>query len=223
VVDVDGARRAATVHDGADVSDYLGVTVLDATEPDRAGGTEDEHDRRIFELNSQTGILDVHVPGPANIVVRNFEWVCFTRAEAKTMRTFIADRYGRAVPFWLRTWERDLELTLPYIANDPAIFVREVGYRTLAFPLGPYRRHLSIRADSGVFYHRKITAAEVQDATTDRLALDSPIPAAIAVPGFVNFLRYSRLDADEPRIRWDGGQFARCSLPVRELPKETPP
>lgn len=205
------------------MADYLGVPVLDVTEPDRAAGTEDEFDRKFYEINSQTGVREVHVPGPADSLVRQFEWVCFSRAEAKVLRDFIAARYGRAVPFWLRSWERDLTLVQDYAANDPSIKVREVGYRTSVFPLGPYRRHLSVRANSGTFYQRRATAVSVVDTATDAVTLETPIAEAITVPGLVCFLRYSRLEEDEPKIRWGGGHYARCALAVREIPRETPP
>jgi hypothetical protein len=38
----------------------------------------------------------------------------------------------------------------------------------------------------------------------------------------IAYLRYCRLDSDEVRVEWSGGQFARCRLPVREIPRETP-
>ncbi len=201
---------------------YLGATVLDLTEPDRASGAQDKFERRLFEMNTQTGIRTVDAPGPADAVVRDFVWTSMSRAEVKVLRDFIDSCAGRWTPFWLMTWQRDLELSTSYVANDPSIVIQAANYAALVFPTGNYRRHLALRGDSGTFYFRSISAAVDNGNGTETLTLSASIGEAITAPGLLSFLRLARLDTDEPRIAWEGGAFAKCSLPIREIPKETP-
>lgn len=202
------------------MSTYLGALVLDVTEPDRAGGSSDRSTRKIFELDSQSGMRSFDAASPADSLVRQFEWVCFSRAEVKVLRDFIDTCAGRAVPFWLRTWERDFNMTIN--SNGRFYVVSDVRYASLVFPLGNYRRHVSIRADSGTFHHRRVINAASNGNGTETLTIESGTFETVSPPGLVSFLRYSRLDSDEIRIDWEGGAFARAVLPIRELPNEVP-
>lgn len=201
----------------------LGILILDLAEPDRAGGTEDSHVRKLYEMNAGTGTRFVEAVDPADTAVRVFEWMCFSRSEAKTLRQFIDGRLGRALPFWLVSFAADFTLTASAAAADRDIYVEEAGYVANVFPMGPYRRYIAIRYPGGVAY-RKVTAAVVSSPGVERLTLDTAIGADI-VPEYtlVSFMRLSRLDSDDVRIEWTGGHFAKCSMPVRELPNEVQP
>jgi len=204
------------------MASYLGFTVLDLTEPDRADGTRDEFERRIYELNSQTGIRSVDVPSPADTVVREFQWASLSRAEVKVLRSFIDARNGRGIAFWLLGWEHDLRFLPGSESFENPIFIDIVGYTANVFPIGSQRRHLAVRdRTTNAVYFRKVLSALVT-ATEEQLTLDSSMPAFDTDFATISFLRFARLDTDEPRIEWSGGQYARCALPIRELPLETP-
>lgn len=204
------------------MAEYLGVPVLDLTEPDRAAGIGDRFERRQLESNTQTGIRSFYTPGTVDATLRRLEWACFSRAEALAMREFLLGRRGRALPFWLSAWESDLPLATSYAASDPSIVIAYVGYAALVFPLGAARRHVQIRGNSGAYHQRRITNAVDNGNGTETLTLETSIAEAVTAPGLVTFLRYSRLDADEITVTWTGGQFARVLVPVREIPRETP-
>lgn len=204
------------------MTNYLSTSILDFTEPDRADGTEDVLDRRILELSGGTGTRTVDVPGPADAAVRSFAWLCFSRAEVKTLRTFIESCLGRGVPFWLQTWEEDFTLASDHVADSIALTVLGASYSALVFPNGRQRRHIGVRAPGGAFNYRQIMNAVDNLDGTETLTLSASITDALPAAGtFISFLRYSRLDTDTPEIEWDGGYYARCLLPVRELPNET--
>jgi hypothetical protein len=207
------------------VDTYLGLPVLDLTEPDRADGTVDRHGRRVFELNTQTGARAFDYPGPSDTVVRDFEWVAFSRAEVKAMLDFVDGRRGRAVPFWLRGYERAFNLAFLHILGEYQLTVEAVDYHSQVFPVGPQRRHMAIRLDSGIYIYRRIIAAVDLGAGTEGInfAPEDGLPEPIlSAPGLLVFMRYCRLDSDEVRVEWSGGDFARCKLPVREIPREVP-
>lgn len=205
------------------MANYLGVAILDATEPDRADGTDDTLERVVHELSDGIGTRSVEVPSPADTLAREFAWVCFSRAEAETLRTFIEGRLGRALPFWLQTWEQDFTLASDHAADSIALTVEARAYTDLLFPLGSQRRHIGVRAPGGSFNYRRIVSCVDNGNGTETLTLDTKIADALPAAGtFINFLRYSRFDADVFDIEWTGGHYARCLLPVRELPNEVP-
>jgi hypothetical protein len=205
------------------MANHRGVTILDVTDPDRGDGSSDDLERRIFELQTGTGTKTVDVPGPADSVVRQFEWMCFSRAEAKVLRTFIEGRLGMALPFWLNTWSEDFTLNADHGTNSTTLTVLYNGYSALVFPLGNMRRHIHVKAPDGTVHTRYVSNAVDNGNGTETLTLESLIAPALTVAGtLISFLRYSRLDTDEPAIAWTGGQYARSTLPVREIPNEAP-
>jgi hypothetical protein len=108
-----------------------------------------------------------------------------------------------------------------------------MGYAEHVFPQGAARRHVAVQREpdpahfpggpiTHPFIYRRITGAEVGfGGATEILSIDEAFGVSLLDP-FIALLRYCRLDSDEVRVEWSGGQFARCRLPVREIPRETP-
>jgi len=202
---------------------YRGVPVLSTVEPDRGDGALDDVERRVFLLDSATGVHAASAAADAPQTVRAFSWLCFSRAEVKELRQFIDARRGRGGAFWVLSWERDFDLVADQGANSSTLTVLGRDFSSRVFPTGQGRRHLGIRAPGGSFYYRHVDGAVDNLNGTETLQLDAAVPDALPAAGtFLASLRYSRLDADELRIEWTTGQFATCVLPIRDLPAETP-
>lgn len=196
---------------------YLGSDVLDVTDPDRGSGAEDEVERRIIVLDSLTGTRTSFTADAGPTSSRVFRWRCFSRAEWRTLRTFLDGKFGRAIPFWLNTQEADLTLAADVGASDLTITGNLCGYTAQLFPFRA-RRHLAIYDKlTGTRYLRRVTDA-VAGATTETLTLESALGAGVtAASSLVSFLRLSRMDTDRPRIEWSSGHYCECDLPIREL------
>lgn len=197
---------------------YLNIDVLDVTEPDRGDAADEDVERRIVLLDSATGTRTSEAADSAPSASRVFRWRCFSRADWRVLKTFIDGKFGRAVPFWLITWEDDLDLTVDIAPNDLTITVEQCSYTALLFQY-PSRRHIAFLDKlTGTRYFRKITAA-VDGGSTETLTLDSSLGVSLPMASTaVSFLRLSRLDSDTPRIEWEGGQYATCDLPIKEIP-----
>jgi hypothetical protein len=201
---------------------YRGYTVLEL-EPDRVdGGTSDTTSRTLFEMNSQTGVRDVAAAASADEGLFEFAWSCVTRDEVAALRAFVIAQLGRAVPFWCATWTRAFELAADHGAGVSIITVESHGYAANVYPVGRARRHVAIRAPGGAFTYRQITHAVDNGDGTESLSLEYPVAEALPRETFISFLRFSRLDTDEPKIEWLGGHTASALIPMRELPQEVP-
>ena len=88
---------------------YLGHDVLELNY-NRVGAFEERLRRKFVLLSSKTGrrIADEQAPAPA--ASRPFTWTAIGRDEITTMRTFLDARRGRAIPFWLPSFQWDLGL-----------------------------------------------------------------------------------------------------------------
>ncbi len=88
---------------------YLGHDVLELNY-NRIGAFEERLRRKFVLLSSKTGrrIADEQAPAPA--ASRPFTWTAIGRDEITAMRNFIDARKGRAVPFWLPSFQWDLAL-----------------------------------------------------------------------------------------------------------------
>ncbi len=88
---------------------YLGHDVL-TLDYNRVGAIEERLKRKFVLLDSKTGkrVSDEQAPAPAGS--RPFTWTALGRTEIATMRAFLDARVGRAVPFWLPSFQWDLAL-----------------------------------------------------------------------------------------------------------------
>lgn len=204
-------------------SSYLGVDVLDA-HPDLRGLGSDVPSRRVSILEPDPGLawLDAHEVAP-----RYRRTLRFWATDAASLADLIGwlDRCrGRAVPFWLPSWDRDLTLGLAYeTAHGATLQVRGCGYTARVFPAGPSRRHVAICMPSGIICHRRVVSAEELEpgAGNEIIDLNAALPEALPLGAAISFLRYCRLDTDEARIVFTR-RLGACELPIVELPEECP-
>jgi hypothetical protein len=203
-------------------SGYLGLDVLDGL-PANEGAVQDGYVRRLEVLDPGPGLMTVDARDVAPDWVRPVLWRCTSRAGATELREFLARRRGRAVPFWLPTFDEDLTLAADALTSVSTLSIVSCGYSNLLFPLGPARRHLALQASPGTPIYRKVTAAVDNQDGTETLTLDTAIDRdLLAGRAMISFLRYCRLDDDGPVIDWTGPAYCECALPVRELAAECP-
>lgn len=102
-------------------------------------------------------------------------------ADVKAYEDFFDARFGRLQPFWAATWKRDLQPNYVTTINkltsgDSTIDIKHINYGSKIFPNPGYGRHiLFYNIVSRLYDIRKVTAAEVVDATKERLTLSSSL------------------------------------------------
>lgn len=203
---------------------YLGFDVLEIN-PNRLGPIEDRHRRKFALLDGETGkrTADEHSPVPSP--GRPFTWTAFDRAEIAALRAFLAARKGRAVPFWLPSYQWDLTLSEDVLEDQASISVNWVRYVEQMWGTTGARRHVALfeLAQLSQDYYRISDADDPGTHLTESLTID-PVavrdyPAATTV---ISFLKLCRLEDDGVEIEHFDGKTAQATINVRELPQEAP-
>lgn len=202
---------------------YLGLDVLDQVAHNRRGVYQDDGQRQFELLDSGTGTRSSDARGTAPTPVRPFLWSCFDRAAVAQLRAFVHARRGRAVPFWVPTYQQDLTLATDLASGGSTATIRWVGY-TKHLYANTGRRHLAFIQPGGTMLLRKVTGA-TDPATyiTEDLALSSSVsPTQTAARTIISFLRLCRLEADEVVLDWRGRGICEATLLIHDLGMEAP-
>ena len=201
---------------------YLGYDVLELNY-NRVGSFEERLRRKFVLLNSKTGhrVTDEQSPAPAP--TRPFTWTAIGRDEIAVMRDFIEARQGRAIPFWLPSFQWDLALAEDIPQNQSSVTTWWVRYKQQMWGTTAARRHLAIWSlgDGTMDYSQIISATDPANYLTETLTLD-PVtvreyPRAKTV---LSFLKLCRLEDDRVEISYPSPQVAEATIRVRELPLE---
>ncbi len=200
---------------------YLGYDVIDVQGDSSQGRGVDESERRIVLVSSAVGRSALGYSEPEPRLARGVRWACAGFAEVKTLRDFLDARKGRAVPFWMPSWQRDFTFSaLPGAGDSWTIF--DIGY-TAVFSLGNARRHVWARTPTGnTIGFAKVLGAVNNGNGTETLTIDVP-PLNIAASTYTyGFLRLCRLAEDLTPITWHSRAYAVGFFRAVEVPNEVP-
>ena len=203
---------------------YLGYDVLEFNY-NRVGGIEERLHRKFVLLDPKTGkrVTDEQSPAPAGM--RPVTRTAHGRAEITAMREFLDARAGRAVPFWLPSFQWDLSLTEDILEGQAIATVRWVRYTQQMWGTTGARRHVALwtLGNGAMDYYSIGDADDPADYETESLTLD---PAAVRAYSkdttVVSFLKLCRLEDDRVEISYPTGRAAETTIRVRELPLEAP-
>lgn len=203
---------------------YLGHDVLELNY-NRVGAFEERLRRKFVLLSSKTGrrIADEQAPVPAPS--RPFTWTAIGRDEITAMRTFIDARHGRAVPFWLPSFQWDLALAEDVTQNQSSVTIRWIRYKQQMWGTTAARRHLALWSlgASTMDYCKIATAADPANYQTETLTLDPvAVRAYSRAKTVLSFLKFCRLEDDRIEVSYPSPQVAEATIQVRELPLEAP-
>jgi len=201
---------------------YLGLDVL-TLNYNRVGPVEERLRRKFVLLDSKTGkrVADEQAPAPA--ASRPFTWTALGRAEIAAMRAFLDARVGRAVPFWLPSFQWDLALAEDVLQDQSIVTIRWVRYRQQMWGTTGARRHLAVWAlgDGSMDLYRIADATDPADYQTETLTLDPVAVRDYPMDTTVfSFLKLCRLEDDLVEISYPSAQVAEATIRVRELPLE---
>ncbi len=203
---------------------YLGYDVLELNY-NRVGAFDERLRRKFVLLKSKTGrrITDEQSPAPAPS--RPFTWTAIGRNEIAAMRAFLDARRGRAVPFWLPSFQWDLALADDVAQNQSSATIHWVRYKQQMWGATGARRHLALWSlGNGTMEYCRITEAiDLANYKTETLTLDPIAQREYARDRTVlSFLKFCRLDEDRTEISYPNPQVAEATIRVREIPLEAP-
>lgn len=203
---------------------YLDYDVL-TINPNRTGGIEETLRRRATLLDNRTGrkTSDEHSAAPAP--ARPVTWTALGRAEIAELRAFLDARKGRAVPFWLPSYQWDLTLAEDVLEDAATLTIRWMRYRQQMWGTTGARRHVALwtLGIGTMDCYRISDATDPGDSLTETLAI---APVAVraypATQTVVSFLKLCRLEDDLVEISHPAAHVAEATIRIRDLPLEAP-
>jgi hypothetical protein len=201
---------------GAEPTQWLGMDVL-TLQPNNAPDFETEHRRQAVLLDSRAGVRASDDHADLSFTSRGFNWWAKGRTSIAALKAFLHRRKGRAVPFWLPTWRRDLPLA-EAIAAGETFDIKDVGYTELQFPFVS-RRHIALISTAGDVTIREIAYAVDNGDGTETITVSGALPEMPAST-MVSLLTLMRLADDQVEIEWSTRAMAQARVPVTEIPRE---
>lgn len=204
---------------------YLSYDVL-LVDYNRIGPVEERLARDFALLDNRTGKRTADEIADAPAAGRPIVWTAFGREEIATMREFLAARKGRAVPFWLPSYQGDATLAEQLLTDAAIATIEWIRYAQQMYGTTGARRHVALweHGVAGEFdLYRIEDADDPGNGATETLTLD-PIAVRDYDPAttVVSFLKFGRLDVDLVDISYPDTEHAEAVIPFRELPMEAP-
>lgn len=204
---------------------HLGFDVLELNY-NRTGAIEERSHRKFVLLDQRTGKRAPDEQSPAPAAVRPFTWTAIGRAEITTLRTFLDARIGRAVPFWLPSYQWDLALTEDVNTDQTILSIEWIRYTQQMWSTTGARRHVALWTvgDGSVMDCYGISDAnDPLDYETESITVDpGAVRDYLAETTVVSFLKLCRLTTDRVAISYPSGRVAEAVISVTELPLEAP-
>jgi hypothetical protein len=199
---------------------YQGLDVL-TLPPNVADGDPDETYERDFDTvdhDKGAWFINDHSDGP--MVSRPYKWLLKSRQEIMNFLAFLEVRKGKAIPFWMPTWSKDLEQVRDMDANDLNILIKNIGYTR-------YIKH-HVNRSVLIFYPsdgstpivKTITgSAESSSDNTETLSLNTSFGVIKKCADFktISFLTYCRMDQDAFELTWHTDSIVEVSFRIREV------
>ena len=205
---------------------YLGTEVLDLTilDPNRASATDENTARKLAILDQLTGPVQMDPQAITPTPTSKILWTATSRAQAKLMADWIDARRGRAIPFWIPSYEADMNLAVDLASGGTIATVRWTGYHEYVWSKGFGRRHVAIHTPGFPLEYKAIVgSAHTPGSATQTITFSSGTARDYAAASTtIMFLRYSRLDSDDVRRTWLSNAVVEADIPLRELPIEEP-
>jgi hypothetical protein len=201
----------------------LDVLILDYN---RDGPIVDRFSRDFVVLDATTGLRTAAEHSESPAAVRPFKWTAIGREEISAMLAFLNARKGRAVPFWLPSFQWDLTLTEDVTATQSVLSLVWMRYTQQMFGMTGARRHVALwtlNDGSSMDCYRIAAANDPATGLTETVTIDptaaADYPAASTV---VSFLKLCRLEDDRVTITYPSVNVAEAEILVREIPLEAP-
>ncbi len=140
------------------------------------------------------------------------------------MRQFVDARKGRAIPFWLPSWQQDLTLKTAAVEDQALLELNWIRYTGLMYPNTSARRHLAIySAAHSMDFHYVDDAEDPGDELAESITIDPVATRALPIKTTIlSFLKLCRLEADEVPWIWESTQVLHALIQCREIPAEAP-
>ena len=180
---------------GATLPLYQGLPIL--SEEPRDPGVEESAFRGL-EIADFGGVVSVFTGAPFAELTRPLAYQLDTQADRQRFKLFFDTVLGRREPFYVATWQDDLNTTSDIIGGELNIEIdKTADFQTRWFNLGNNHKDLQFDTSAGVVQRRLSNVTD--NGNTLTLTLDAPLPGAPITVAKISFLELVRLASDEIR------------------------
>ncbi len=185
--------------------------------PDRSEDIDDSWKRKLEIIDYNTGGFFVDDVSKFPKISHKLTWLIHGRQNIYLFKAWLFSRSGKEKPFWLSTFESDLNVTQKIEKDSNNLIVDDVGYGQYGFP-SQLRNNISIKTTSGVFYREIVNVNKYPD-NNELLIIDSPLGVDLNADQFlqVSYLELVRLDNDSIEFFWETDNICRVQFLVRVL------
>jgi len=188
---------SATQYRGYDV--YTGELLL------RNNQLRQKEVTRDYEIiDYGVGAFEVLYGAEWSSLQANTEIYASSRAEAWALRQWLHRRAGQYLPFWIRTYKKQIDILTSFGADTVTFQIRNINYVSLLTDNPIYLNLVAVKLDGTVFY-RNIVGSTFIDNEIESLTLESSFGFAGTMADFktISFLSLVRLSEDKVEITWD--------------------
>mgnify|MGYP001186284696 CR=1 FL=1 len=206
-----------TVDPGEAVTTYRGHEVL-TMRPNRNQAVPLTYQRTMDRHDNQTGVVVLDDRPGRPRVGQQLSFVIKTRADLFDFLAFLYRRQGRRHPFWMSTWQTDMEVAAVISAAATSFDIRAVGFSRF-YGVTTGRRDVEFLLESGQVLRRRVVAVEDLGDGTERLSIDTALGQTVQ-PGDVrrlSFLTLQRMASDAVEISRETAGVARVTFNTRSL------
>lgn len=184
----------------------------------RPGQSLQTVNRLITPLSSPAGLFSVRGKSSVPRATHDIDLVFETAAQQHIFREWFFTQLGALNPFWLPSYQLDME-PIGVVADDATdIDIKECGYTDLLFPLLERRAIIFLNSD-GTFLKRDIEDAVNNGDDTETITINEALGQEF-IQGRSNgvcHLWYGRLSDDVARIEWYSGENSTVHLQMTEI------
>lgn len=194
---------------------YRGINVLENS-PDSGTKPAASYERQALIVDPGTGTMSALDTAQAGFPAWTHSWWAQGRPARSALRALLYLLRGRQGELWVPSYQNDLKLAANAASSATQIDVEYCGYTNfLSGKLN--RRDIRIELSNGTILYRRITAALVVDANTERLTIDSSPGVALDTTQVrrISYMMLARLNADSIEI---DHHTAADGLATAELP-----
>lgn len=174
----------------------------------------DTYIARVDRVDYDSGVFSTYAPWTYVRPKRDFFYLVQGMSDIWTFRKWLHRRAGRMRPFWIPSFEDDLQLTSTEPTVSDVIKVKSDYYRDF----GKDRKHLAIMFKTKTWSFVEVSSTSDIGGGITQLSI-TPSLSAVDPKTIekICFLGLKRLDSDRVELRWDTNRTLTCTLPILEI------
>lgn len=196
-----------TLYNGLDV--YLAV-------PDRSVDISVEYTRVEKLLDFTVGVQEVDDIPQRPFTVREVQFLWGSKADIYDFKQWLFYRNGQQVPFYMPTWERNIEILSTMSASTVSATVTAQGFTNLLSSLGS-RTDVAMLHVNGNWYLRSATFSPGATAATEVITLNTGIGIDTVPTDWIMicWLEKVRLNSDAIEVSYENTDIAYAKIATK--------